>query len=101
MPCGSLMAGADYVPGVAADGSSVAAADLPSAPSPVSADDTTVRIESSLAGRFGVPEKGGAYGAKAIIGYVTVHNGVAYFNGKPLPPDASAALIGACGVTKK
>ena len=99
--CAALMAGADYVPGVAADGSAVAPADLPQLPSPISASDATIRIDGSFAGRFGVPASGGAYGAKAIYGYVTVRDGIAYFNGKPLAADASAALIGACGVTKK
>ena len=50
---------------------------------------------------IGVPATGGAYGAKAIYGYVTVKDGRAYFNGKPLAPDASAALVEACHVTKK
>ena len=101
VPCSSLLAGAAYVPGVAVDGSAVAPADLPRDPSPISAEDTTVRIDGSLAGRFGVPATGGAYGAKAIYGYVTVRDGQAYFNGKPLAPDASAALADACRVTKK
>jgi hypothetical protein len=101
VPCSSLMAGADYVPGVAADGGAVAPADLPRDPSPITADDATIRIDSSLAGRFGVPASGGTFGAKAIYGYVTVRDGRAYFNGKPLAPDASAALAEACGVAKK
>jgi hypothetical protein len=99
--CSALMAGADYVPGVAADGSAVAPADLPRDPSPITADDAKIRISASLAGRFGVPASGGDYGAKAIYGYVTVRDGKAYFNGKLLAPDANAALAEACGVTKK
>jgi hypothetical protein len=100
VPCSSLMAGAEYVPGQAADGSVVAPADLPRDPSPITADDTKIRIDSSLAGRFGVPSSGGADRAKAIYGYVTVRDGQAYFNGKKLAPDASAALADACRVTK-
>ncbi len=68
---------------------------------PITADDTKIRIASSLAGRFGVPAAGGVNGGKAIYGYVTVKDGHAYFNGKPLAPDASAALADACHVTKK
>ena len=94
-PC-SALAGAEYVPGVAADGSAVAPADLPQEPSPVKAETTTIELSSSLAGRFGVPQAGGAYAGKAIVGYVTVKDGQAYFNGKPLAPDASAALRSAC-----
>jgi hypothetical protein len=101
VPCTSLMAGAGYVPGVAADGSAVAPADLPSDPSPITAADATIRIDSSLAGRFGIPATGGAYGAKAIYGYVTVQDGKVLFNGKPLAPDASAALADACRGAKK
>jgi hypothetical protein len=88
--------GADYVPGVAADGSAVVPADLAQEPSPVKAETTTIELNSSLAGRFGVPAAGGAYAGKAIIGYVTVKDGQAYFNGKPLADDAKAALQSAC-----
>jgi hypothetical protein len=94
-PCAAL-AGAAYVPGVAPDGSAVAPADLPQEPSPVKAETTTIELSSGLAGRFGVPQAGGAYAGKAIVGYVTVKDGQAYFNGKPLAPDATAALQSAC-----
>ena len=94
-PC-SALSGADYVPGVAADGSAVAPADLPQPTSPVKAETTDIKISSSLAGRFGVPSAGGAYSGRAIVGYVTVKNGQAYFNGAPLAPDAAAAIQSAC-----
>ena len=94
-PC-SALGGADYVSGVAADGSAVAPADLPQEPSPVKAETTDIKISSSLAGRFGVPPSGGAYSGRAIVGYVTVKNGQAYFNGAPLAPDAAAAIQSAC-----
>jgi hypothetical protein len=99
--CSSLMVGADYVPGVAADGSAVAPADLPSNPSPITAEDATIRIDSSLAGKFGIPATGGPYDGKAIYGYVTVKDGKVLFNGKPLASDASAALADACHGSKK
>ncbi|HUK59265.1 MAG TPA: hypothetical protein VLV50_08545 [Stellaceae bacterium] len=92
----SVLAGADYVPGVAADGSAVAPADLASEPSPVKAETTTIELSSRLAGRFGVPPADGAYNGRAIVGYVTVKDGQAYFNGKPLANDAKTALQSAC-----
>jgi hypothetical protein len=98
-PC-SALAGPDYVPGIAADGSAVAPADLPQEPSPVRAEAATIEINSSLAGKFGVPAAGGAYGGKTIIGYVTVHDGQAFFNGAPLAPDARAALVQACAAKR-
>ena len=100
-PCPDLIAGANYVPGVDVHGNAVAPADLPAgAPPAVTAESPAVRIDARLAGRFGVPQ-GGAYGAKAILGYVTVRDGRAYFNGAPLAPDASAALAQACRAAKK
>ena len=96
----SVLAGADYVPGVAADGSAVAPADLPQEPSPVKAESTTVELDSNLASRFGVPQAGGAYRGKAVVGYVTVKDGKAYFNGAPLAPETSAALASACAAKR-
>jgi hypothetical protein len=91
-----VAAGATYVPGVAADGSAVAPADLPQSPSPVADKGAPVEIDSHLAGQYGVPAPGGAYGGKAIIGYVTLKDGRAYLNGQPLAADAQAALAAAC-----
>src|SRR5690348_4670308 len=88
--CGALGApppgvpGAAYVPGVDAEGKPVAPADLPSAAPPLDLDNFPIEVKAKLAGSFGVPAGGVPYGAKAIIGYVTVHDGHAYFNGKPL-----------------
>jgi hypothetical protein len=95
-PCAALVAGADYVAGVDAEGHAVAPADLAHAPPPVTADTIPVEIGANLAGQFGIPPTGGAYRAKAILGYVTVRDGVTYFNGAPLAAEASAALAAAC-----
>ncbi len=88
--------GPDYQPGIDVNGHAVAPADLPdSAPQP-EIDNFPIEINRHLAGSFGVPAPGGAYGAKAILGYVTVRNNHAYFNGRPLDADQSAALAAAC-----
>lgn len=91
-----VAASAMYVPGIAADGSAVAPADLPQAPSPVAANGVPVEIQSHLADQYGIPAPGGAYGGKAIIGYVTLKDGRAYLNGQPLAADAQAALTASC-----
>lgn len=92
--------GADYRPGVAVNGKPVAPADLPGAASPVTADNFPIEIDKDLAGKFGVPATGGAYDAKAIVGYVSVRGNRAYFNGKPLDADQNAALLAACRATR-
>lgn len=101
-PLGAPLAvpGADYVPGVDAEGKPVAPADLPSTAPPLDLDNFPIEVKAKLAGSFGVPAGGVPYGAKAIIGYVTVHDGHAYFNGKPLAEDDRAALAAACRAAK-
>lgn len=88
--------GADYEPGRDVHGNKVAPADLPQASPTVSLDNFPIEIRKDLAGSFNVPASGGAYGAKAILGYVTVHGNKAYFNGRPLAPDQRRAMIEAC-----
>ncbi len=87
---------ADYQPGVDVNGKAVAPADLPNAPPPLSIDNFPIEIKKDLAGSFGVPASGGAYGAKAILGYVTIRDNRAYFNGQPLGEDQRSALTEAC-----
>jgi hypothetical protein len=105
VPCAALGvnagAGAAYVPGVDVDGNAVAPADLPHAPSPVGANSVTIDIDQHLAGQFGIPAAGGAYYGKAVIGSVTLRDGQAYFNGQPLSPDASDAIVSACRAETK
>lgn len=87
--------GAAYEPGVDVNGRKVAPADLPSR-TPLELDNFPIEIRKNLAGTFGVPPAGGAFGARAILGYVTVRGDQAFFNGKPLSADENAALIAAC-----
>ena len=93
--------GAAYQEGVDVNGRRVAPADLPSSPPPIQLDDFPIEIRKDLAGKFNVPAAGGAYGAKAILGYVTIRDNHAYFNGQPLGDDQRAALAEACGATKR
>ncbi len=92
---------ADYVPGVDAQGRAVAPADLPRAAPPLKLEDFPIEIDAHLAGRFGVPARGGAFSGKAILGYVAVKDGKAYFNGQPLAEDASTAIVAACRAAKR
>jgi hypothetical protein len=64
--------GADYRPGIDVNGKKVAPADLPSSAPSLQLDNFPIEIKKDLAGSFGVPPAGGAYGAKAILGYVTL-----------------------------
>jgi len=97
-PCAELVPGADYVPGVDASGNAVAPADLPTA-SKVKIDTPSIEINARLAGSFGSPATGARLG-RATIGYVTVRDGHAYFNGEPLAADANDAMIAACRARK-
>jgi hypothetical protein len=96
------VAGADYQEGVDVNGRRVAPADLPSSPDPLKLDNFPIEIKADLAGKFGVPAAGaGNYGAKAVIGYVTLRGNQAYFNGQPIGSDQRAALIEACRRAKR
>jgi hypothetical protein len=100
-PCDALVSGAAYVAGVDAEGKPVASADLPRAPSPITADTISIEIDAHLAGQFGIAQAGGTYRPKGTVGYVTVEGGRVYFNGKPLADDASAAIAAACRAARK
>lgn len=93
--------GAEYKEGVDVNGRRVAPADLPASPPPLEVENFPIEIKSSLAGKFNVPAMGGAYGAKAILGYVTVRDNRAYFNGQPLGEDQRAALDETCRAAKR
>jgi hypothetical protein len=92
--------GADYQPGRDVNGNKVAPADLPSSTPSLPLDNFPIEIRKDLAGSFDVPASGGAYGAKAILGYVTMRGNIAYFNGRPLNNDQRQAMIAACRRTK-
>ncbi|HWE76868.1 MAG TPA: hypothetical protein VG328_27130 [Stellaceae bacterium] len=88
--------GADYQPGVDVNGNAVAPADLPSSNANPSVDNFPIEINQRLAHRFNLPLGGNA---KAVLGYVTVRNNQAYFNGQPLDADQTAALAEACAAS--
>ena len=92
---------ADYKEGVDVNGKPVASADLPSSPPPIQLDNFPIEIKKDLAGKFNVPASGGAFGAKAILGYVTLRDNRAYFNGQPMGEDQRAALLEACRDAKR
>ena len=89
--------GADYQPGVDVNGNAVAPADLPSTPSVPTVDNFPIEIDQQLANRFHLPP--GAT-SKTILGYVTVRDNQAYFNGQPLNADQTSALAEACRKAK-
>jgi len=88
---------ADHQPGVDVNGNAVAPADLPSTPSVPTVDNFPIEIDQQLASRFHLPP--GA-STKAVVGYVTVRDNQAYFNGQPLNADQTAALAEACREAK-
>jgi hypothetical protein len=90
--------GADYQPGVDANGDAVAPADLPSSNPPGSSgspgvDNMPILIDKRFVKAFNLPP---GIGAKALLGYVTLNGNQPYFNGLPLNADQSAALSDAC-----
>jgi hypothetical protein len=96
---GPAVPGADYQPGVDVNGNAVAPADLPSTTASPAVDNFPIEIDQRLAGKFNLPATGGV-GGKAILGYVTLRDNKAYFNGQPVSSDQSAALAEACKSAK-
>jgi hypothetical protein len=88
---------ADYKPGVDANGGAVAPADLPSTPPTPNVDNFPIEINQHLARRFNLPPGGTA---KAVLGYVTIRDNQAYFNGQRLNADQTSALAEACREVK-
>jgi hypothetical protein len=97
--CAGLAAGAAYVPGVDAGGNAVAPADLPAAESAVKPETAAIEIDARLAAQFGAAGSGAKTG-RTVLGFVTVRDGRAYFNGAPLAPEGDAALRTACAAKK-
>jgi len=93
--------GAEYREGVDVNGRRVAPADLPDSRPAIALDNFPIEIRKDLAGKFNVPATGGAYGAKAVLGYVTLRDKRAYFNGQPMAEDQRAALAEACVAGKR
>jgi hypothetical protein len=89
----SGVSSAEYRPGVDVNGNAVAPADLPSTSAAPRLDNFPIEINQRLARNFNLPPGGNA---KAVLGYVTVRDNQAYFNGQPLNADQTAALAEAC-----
>jgi hypothetical protein len=88
--------GADYTPGVDVQGKPVAPADLPSATPPLKLDNFPIEIDVNLQKRFGIPANPSLFHGKAIIGFVTIEDGRAYFNGQPIGESDAAMMRAAC-----
>ena len=84
--------GPDYVPGMDAEGKPVAPADLPSAGPSLDLDNFPIEVKAKLPG-VSAPTP---WSTRAVLGYVTVRDGRAYFNGTPLAEDDRAAMAAAC-----
>jgi hypothetical protein len=93
--------GADYTPGVDVDGRPVAPADLPSSTPPLKLDDFPIEISVNLEKRFGIPANSSLFHGKAVVGYVTVEDGRAYFNGQPISQSEQDMLAAACQAAKR
>jgi|SRR5579864_378658 len=92
---------ADYQQGVDVNGKPVAPADLPTSAPSIQLDNFPIEIKKDLVGKFNVPATGGNFGAKAILGYVTLRDNRAYFNGQPMGDDQRAVLIETCRDAKR
>lgn len=88
--------GAEYTPGVDVHGNAVAPADLPSTTRPLAVDNFPIEISVNLQRRYGIPANSTLFHGKAIIGYVTVKDGRAYFNGQPISDNEQDMLNAAC-----
>jgi hypothetical protein len=95
--CAASTAG--YVPGVDVEGRAVVPADLPASDATVKPETAAIELDARLAAQFGVHSSGARVG-RTILGYVTVRDRRAYFNGQPLAPEANDAVIAACRAQK-
>ncbi len=92
---------ADYTPGVDAEGQKVAPADLPGSAPPLKLDNFPIEIDVNLQKRFHIPADATLFHGKAIIGFVTVEDGRAYFNGQPISENEEEMLAAACRTRKR
>jgi hypothetical protein len=93
--------GADYTPGVDAEGKAVPPADLPSSTPPLKLDNFPIEIDVNLQKRFGIPANSALFKGTAIIGFVTIQDGRAYFNGQPISANEEAMMQAACATAKR
>jgi hypothetical protein len=92
------MPGVDYVPGVDVHGKSVAPADLPGGAGIEPPAFVHIPITIDLAARFGIPATSDLFKAEAYAGSarVSLKDGRAWFNGKPLGSEEQHALSRLC-----
>jgi hypothetical protein len=93
--------GADYTPGVDVRGEAVAPADLPGSAPSIKAEDFPIEIDAKLRRRFGVDSLSKLFRSKAIVGYVTVQDGRAFFNGEPIGGNERDMILAACRAAKR
>lgn len=91
--------GVEYEPGVDATGRPVAPADVGGGYAVDLPDEVSFYITLDLGRRLQdrVPEKArAALQAETVLGAVTIHDGVAYWNGEPMEPSVQRELREAC-----
>lgn len=90
--------GVEYVPGTGVGGEPVLPADLNPVPAIRIPDNVYIPITVDLAARFGIPANSALFGADAYIGTarVSLRDGRAWFDGRPLSSDEQAALARLC-----
>ena len=97
--CKNVMArareGADYVPGVDANGKAVAPADLPvdaSSEGPI----FTIVIDQKLTQSFGISGDARLFRPQVAVGVINVQGNTILFNGAPLASTEIALLVAEC-----
>ena len=95
--------GVAYVPGVDADGTAVAPADLPGGNGALNQAlaSAPVKITVDLQKRFGIPANANLFQGESQIGYVTIQDGKAYLDGQPLNTAEQGLLAAACSERKR
>lgn len=90
--------GVEYTPGVDVNGNKVAPADLDARPPIKLPDKIYIPITVDLAARFGIPATSNLFKGEAYIGTasVSLKDGRAWFNGRPLTNAEQAALARLC-----
>ena len=92
------MPGVEYQPGVDVQGKPVAPVDLPGGVEIKPPEFVHIPITIDLAARFGIPATSDLFKAEAYVGSarVSLRDGRAWFNGKPLSSEEQHALARLC-----
>ena len=100
LACAKVMAqaraGADYVPGIDANGRAVAPADLPGDHTSAAAPTFSIVLDLRLRRRFGLPADARLFRPHAEVGLITVLGDKVLFNGRPLGAGETALLVAEC-----